>query len=111
MTIKKCGILDEHKTFKRFTNVCENLDRKEYFKTADGGKLIAKDPLSWKKSFSHGVVVPHKMKNCNGCKKHILCEGCDKLVNQRKEFSANLNDIKRQPRNEFGHMFPKYLKT
>ena len=47
-TIKKYGVIDEHKTFKRFTNVSDNLDRKEYFNMADGGKLIAKVPLSWK---------------------------------------------------------------
>ena len=36
---------------------------------ADSGKLIAKESLSWKKSFSQGVVIPHKMKNCGDCKK------------------------------------------
>ena len=48
----------------------------------NGYKLIAKVPLSWKKSFSMGVVIPHKMRNCIKCRKHILCHGCDKLVNQ-----------------------------
>ena len=78
---------------------------------ADGGKLIAKEPLSWKKSFSQGVVVPHKMKNCGDCRKDILCGGCDEIVNQTEEFSANLNELKRQPPNEFGHMLPKYITT
>ena len=58
---------------------------------ADGDKLFAKVPLSWKKSFSQGVVILHKMRNCSDCEKDILCDECDKLVNQRKEFSANLN--------------------
>ena len=31
----------------------------------DGDKLIAKVPLSWKKSSSMGVVFPHKIRNCN----------------------------------------------
>ena len=53
---------------KGFTDVSDNLDRKEYFNMADGGKLIAKAPLSWKKSFSQRVVIPHKMKNCGECK-------------------------------------------
>ena len=34
-----------------------------------------------KKTFSQGVLIPHKMRNCNDCKKDILCESCDKLVN------------------------------
>ena len=92
-----------------FTNVSDNLDRKEYFKMADGDKLIAKVPLSWKKSFSQGVVISHKMKNCTDCKEDILCDRCDKLVNQRKESSANLNELTRQPPNEFGYMLPKYI--
>ena len=83
LTINKFGIIDEHKTFKGFTNVSDNLDRKEYFNMEDGGKLIAKDLLSWQKSFSQGVVIPHKMRNCGDCKKDILCDNCEKLVNQK----------------------------
>ena len=57
------------------------------------------------------VVNLHKIRNCNKCTKDILCDGCDKLVNQNKEFSANLNDLKRQTPNKFGHMLPKYIIT
>ena len=71
LTINKFGIIDEHKTFKGFTNVIDNLDIKEYFNVADGGKLIAKVPLSWKESFSQCVVIPHNMKKCTECKKDI----------------------------------------
>ena len=74
---------------------------------ANGGKLIAKVLLSWKKSFSQGIVIPHKMRNCNKCSKDILCDNCDKLVNQKKELLANLIELKREPPNEFGHMLPK----
>ena len=77
----------------------------------EGDKLVAKVPLSWKKSFSMGVVIPHKIRNCNKCDKDSLCDGCDKLVNRNKEFSANLNELKRQPPNEFGLMLPKYITT
>ena len=111
LIISKYGVVDEHKTFKGFTNVSDNLDINEYFKMADGDNLIAKVPLSWKKSFSMGVVIPHKMRNCNDCTTDSLCDRCEKLVNQRKEFSTNLNERKRQPPNEFGHMLPKYLIT
>ena len=97
------------KCFKCFTNVSEKLDRKEYFKMADGDKLIAKVPFSWKKSFSQGVVIPHKMRICNKCTKDILCDDYDKLVNQSKVFSANLTELKREKPNQFGHMLPKYI--
>ena len=72
----------------------------------NGDKLVAKVPLSWKKSFSMGVVIPHKMRNCSKCTKDLLCDGCDKLVNQTKKFSANLNEVKRQTPNEIGHKLP-----
>ena len=69
LTIYKFGVIDEHKTFKRFTNVSDILDRKEYLKMFEGDKLFAKVPLSWKNSFSMGVVIPHKLKKCNKCTK------------------------------------------
>ena len=75
----------------------------------EGDKLVAKVPLSWKKSFSQSAVIPHKMKNCTDCKEDFLCDICDRLVNQRIEFSANLNESKREKPNDFGHMLPKYL--
>ena len=74
----------------------------------EGDKLVAKVPLSWKKSFGRRVVIPHKIRNCNKCTKVFLC---DKLANQNKEFSANLNELKRQYPNELGHMLPKYITT
>ena len=111
LIINKYGVISEKKTFEGFTNVSDRLDRKEYFKMADGDKLIAKVPLSWKKSFSRGVVIPHKMRNCHYCKKDILCDICDELVNQNKEFSANLNELKREKPNDLGHMLPKYIIT
>ena len=94
LIINKHGVISEKKTFKGFKDVSDKLDRKEFFNMADGDKLIAKIPLSWKKSFSMGVVIPHKMRNCTNCKENILCDDCDKLVNQNKEFSANLNELK-----------------
>ena len=77
----------------------------------NGDKLQGKVPLSWKKSFSQRVIIPHKMRNCSDCKKDILCDDCDKLVNQKKAFSANLNEVKREKPNDQGHMLPKYIFT
>ena len=111
LTINKYGIIDEHETFKSFTNVSDNLDRKEYFKMFNGDKLAAKVLLSWKKSFSVSIVLPYKMRNCIKCIEDFLCEGCDKIVNQTEEFSANLNEIKRKPLNELDHMLPMYITT
>ena len=51
------------------------------------------------------------MRNCNKCTKHQLCDNCDKLVNQKKEFSANVNELKRQSPNEIGYMLPTNIIT
>ena len=75
----------------------------------NGDKLAGKVSLSWKKSFSQGVVVPHKMNNCGDCKKDIVCDNFDKLVNQTKQFFANLNELKRQAPNEFVNMLPRFI--
>ena len=72
-----------------------------------GDKLIAKVPLPEKKSINMGLVIPHKMRKCGECKNDFLCGNCDKLVNQKKEFSANLNEMKREPPNSLGHMLPE----
>ena len=56
---KKYDIIEEHETIKCFRSVSENLNAKEYFEMIDCDKLIAKVPLSCKKGFDCGVVVPH----------------------------------------------------
>ena len=106
--MNKFGVIDEKKKFKSLNNVSDNLDRKDYFKKFDGDKLIAKVPLSWKKTFSMGVVIPHKKRNCNRCCRDILCDECDNLENPNREFSANLEEMKRHIPNEFGQMLPWY---
>ena len=89
VTKNKYGVVDEYKTFRRSTNVSENLDSKESSKMLDSDVLIAKVPLSWRKSFIHGVIIPHKLGICK-CSKNVLWDDCDKLANQQKEFSADL---------------------
>ena len=75
LTINKYSVIDEHKTFKGYTNVSDKLDRKNYFKMYGGDKLNAKVPLTWKKSFNMGVVIHHKIEKCNKCAKDVLCDG------------------------------------
>ena len=71
-TINKFADIDDHKTLKGFTIVSDNLDKKEYFNMASDCKLQAKVPLSWKKSFSQGVVIPHNLRKCVDCKKNSM---------------------------------------
>ena len=75
-----------------------------------GKKITAILPRSWKKSFENGVIIPTKMRQCNVCKDGILCVRCNNLINENKEFEANLKLLKREKPNDFGHMLP-YYKT
>ena len=109
LTIKKFVIIDEQKTFKGFTNLSDNLDKKEYFNKEIVVIYQLKCFYVGKKSFSQGVVIPHKMKNCGDCEKNTLCDEYDKIIKHRKEFSANLNEMKREPPSKFGHMLAIYI--
>ena len=79
---------------QKIYNFFDNLDRKQYVILFDGDKLYAKVRLSWKKSFSYGIVIPHKMRDWKKCSENVSCDDCDKLKNQNREISANLNQKK-----------------
>ena len=64
--------------------------------------------MSWKKSFSMGVVIPHKMRNCCARKEDNFCDKYDELVYQKKKITPNLDELKREAPNQFGHMLPNY---
>ena len=48
------------------------------------------------------------MRRCNACKDRVLCTTCNIQIIENKEFEAKLNEIKRHPAKEFGHMLPSY---
>ena len=109
LTIDEYGIIKEHKTFKGFIDSKRLLDRSQYFKMKEGEKISAMLPRSWKKSFDSGIIIPAKMRFCNECNGKKMCNKCNNQVNENKEFEANLNELKRHPPNEFGHMLPYYV--
>ena len=104
LTIDKNGKTVEHKAFRGCTNVSEKLYRKKYSKILNGDEVIAKVPVSWKHSFDSGVLIPQKQRFCDDCENDSNCDNCDKLINQSKEISSNLIELKRQPPKECGQM-------
>ena len=72
----------------------------------EGEEISAILPRSWKKSFDSGIVLPRKLRFCNECNDKTLCNKCNYQINENKEFKANLNELKRQAPNDFGHMLP-----
>ena len=103
-------LLEEHKTFKGFGDINRLLDSKKYFDMQEGKKVVGTFPLSWKKSFETGVIIPSKTRDCEICKENALCEDCNLKTKQVKEFEANLNELKRKPPNEKGQMLPYYIE-
>ena len=63
-------------------------------------------PKSWKKPFNSAVVIPAKMRFCNESKDKKICDSCNNQVNENKEIEDNLNLLKRQLPNQFGHILP-----
>ena len=108
LSVYEYDVISERKTFKNYSDVNKNLDRKESSEMFDGEKLVTKQALSWKKQFDIGVIIPSKKRNCVNCKKDLICEDSDKLFNQTKMYASNPNELKRQPPNKIGHMLPWY---
>ena len=104
LTIDNYGIIQEHKIFNSFNDSKRLLVGSQCFNMIEGKKKSAMLPKSWKKSVNIGVLTPTKMRQCNNCKKGILCTTCNNQFNENKEIAANLNAIKRHPSNEFAHM-------
>ena len=109
LTIDGYGIIQEHKMFKGFNDSKPLLDRSQFFKLIEGEKISAMLPRSWKKSFDSGIIIPARMRYCNECIHKKMCGKCNNHINENKEFEANLNELKRNTPNEFGHMLPYYI--
>ena len=109
LTINEYGIINEKKTFKGFGDINRLLDTKKYFDMYEGKAVEGKFPLSWKKSFDSGVIIPCKMRECEECDGDKLCEECDSKIRQNKKFQHNLNELKRQPADKNGIMKPYYI--
>ena len=109
LTIDEYGIIQEHKTVKGFNDSKRLLDRSQYFEMIEGEKKLAMLPRSWKKSFDNGIIIPKKMRFCKECNDNKMCVKCNNQVNEKKEFEANLNLLKRKAPNELGCMLPYYI--
>ena len=46
--------------------------------------------------------------NCFNCEVSKSCQDCLSKVTRTAEYSVEINKLKRQPENEFGHMLPYY---
>ena len=51
-------------------------------------------------------MIPSKKSNCDNFTKDLICKDCDKIINQTKAYSSNLNELKRKPLEKLGPMLP-----
>ena len=84
------------------------LDRSQYIKMTESKKVSASLAKIWKKSFSSIIIIPTKMRFCIESKNERMGKKFNNLVNESKEFEANLNILKREFANDFGHMLPYF---
>ena len=108
LSIDNHAIIQEHKWFKGFNDSKRFLDRSQNFEMIEGKKRSALLSESRKKTFNSGIIIPTKTRFCNECNDKRLCNKCNLIVNETKEFEASLILLKRQPPNQFGHMLPGF---
>ena len=58
-------------------------------------------PKSLKKTYNCAKIIATKMRFCKECMDTRTCNRCNSQVNENKEFEAILNELKRQPPNNF----------
>ena len=109
LTKNEYGVIQENKTFKGFNDSKRLLDRSQYVKMIEGKEKSALLPESWKKSFDTEIIIPTKMSSCYESNDKKMCNKCNNQINEKKQFEAFLNELKRHPPNEFGHILP-YIK-
>ena len=104
MDLAKNLVMEKHKTFKGFNDSKRLLNRSQYFNMIEVKKMSAMLPRAWKKSFNNGIIIPVKMRRCIESNGNLLCTTFNIQVNENKELEAKLNELKRHPPNDFGHM-------
>ena len=70
------------------------LNRSQCFDMLDCKKISAMLPISWKKSFNIGIVIPVEKRRCNERKGEILCDDCNNQINEKK-FRSELKFYKK----------------
>ena len=48
------------------------------------------------------------MRFCNECNKEKHCNRCKSQINEIREFESNINLLKRQAPDQYGHMLPYF---
>ena len=93
-TSNEYGISREKKKFKGYQDVVSALEKK-LLDPQSGMTVKHELPLSWKKSFSSGVI-PTRIVNCEKSVKSVdkICNTCRKRTEQTREYKFNIKEFK-----------------
>ena len=123
------SILSQKTTFKGFNQNIKNITFKNFLGLEQGKTLRNISKLKWKRELA-GIKIPHRKvgcencdasKNCVGyviqpemncfnCEVSKSCQDCLSKITRIAEYLVEINKLKRQPENEFGHML-RYCET
>ena len=127
IVIDENGILSQKVTFKGLNQDIRNITFRGFLNLEQGKTLKSISKLKWKRELA-GIKIPHRKVGCENCdasKKCVGCEikpemncfiseiskscqDCSSKITRLEEYSVEINKLKRQPENEFGHMLPYY---
>jgi len=127
IVIGEDGVLSQRTTFKGFNQNIKNITFKDFLDLEQGKTLKNRSKLKWKRELA-GIKIPHRKVSCENCNEKKKCDDClirpeincfnceiskscqDCLskITRISEYSVEINKLKRQPENEYGHMLPYY---
>ena len=119
--------MSQKTTLKGFNQNINNITFKNFLDLKQGKTRRNISKLKWKRELA-GIKIPHRIVGCENCDANKKCVGCviqpemncfnceisescqDCLskITRIAEYSVEINKLKRQPENEFGHMLPYY---
>ena len=105
------------------------LNFKDFLDLETGDTILGESKLNWKRDL-HGIKIPHRVFECPQCDNDKICKECElylkmncfecevvtacrsclKRITLFKNYSTEINKLKRLPENEFGYMLPHYSR-
>ena len=127
LVIDDFGIISAKRTFKGYSEEHRMIKLEEYISLSEGKTVSGRFSIDWTKTFE-GIKIPHRKKDCSECdnrkicsdciikpKKNCFncemekaCDPCLNLISQKKNYSTDINTLKRKPPNEYHQMPPHY---
>ena len=123
--IDENGVLSQKTTFKGFNQNINKITFKDFLDLERRLTLKNRSKLKWKREIG-GIKIPHPKinyelcddnrkcgscvikpeMNCLQCEIIKSCKDCLNRIPRITEYSVEINKLKREPENEYGHMLP-----